>query len=86
MKTTSHSIVIDAKAAFKRIGLDLDVCPIGPECVQELQTRIKEHITMQLLADALVCAATGKRKRKRKSSKQSGSPTEPQTGGPVDEK
>ncbi len=83
MKTTSHTIEIDALAAFKTIGLDLRINPFAEQCVEVLHEHLNECITPKLLANVLAEAAGAKKKRRRKS-KQTGLSAEIHAGGQAD--
>jgi len=84
MKT--HIIEIDAQAAFKNIGVDLKINPFAEQCTAALKERINQCITPQLLVYALAEAAGSKRKLRRRNSNKSSTPSEPQTGGPANER
>lgn len=86
MKTTPHTIEIDAQAAFRSIGVDFKINPFAKECTAALKELIEESINAQMLATALAVAAGGKRKRRRKSSTQPSASSVPQTGGQSDER
>lgn len=84
MKTQHQTIEIDARAAFKRIGVNLDDSPIAGQCVDCLHELLNRLITTDLLIASLSGAAKHKKARR---SKQGAVPSqvEPKTGGATHE-
>jgi len=84
MKTQHQTIEIDARAAFKRIGVNLDDSPIAGQCVDCLHELLNRLITTDLLIASLSGAANHKKARR---SKQGAVPSqvEPKTGGATHE-
>ncbi len=81
MKTTKHIIEIDAREAFNKIGLKLDECPIGTECVQSLKSYLTRSLTMDVVISCL-SDVTKKTIRPPREKKASGnSALETPTGG-----
>ncbi|MCP5542949.1 MAG: hypothetical protein H7A49_03470 [Akkermansiaceae bacterium] len=73
MTAPKYKIEIDAQAAFKKLGVDLQICPIADKCVESLRRRLERLITTGLLFDALGDAAhAGKPRRGRKKSGSTG--------------
>ena len=80
MKAPNHNIVIDAQAAFTKLGVDLSISPIADHCVTALQKHLIRCITQELLIAALTDA--GRASKSRRGPKKSGAVGEKnQTGG-----
>ncbi len=81
MKTQTYTLQIDALAAYRQIGVNLNESAIGHECAKSLGERLYKCITTQMLAECLL-DATKKQKSKR-ALRKSGVPSveEPKTGG-----
>jgi hypothetical protein len=80
MTTQHHKIEIDAHAAFRKIGVNLDDSPIGGQCVDSLRQHLTRLITTELLIASLSDAA--KHKKARRSKQNPVAPqVEPKTGG-----
>jgi hypothetical protein len=69
MKAQHQKIEIDAHAAFKNIGISLEVSPIGYPCVEVLKEKLIKSITTDLLLQSMMDAAKGpKSKRGQRKS------------------
>jgi hypothetical protein len=82
MKTRHHKIEIDALAAFRKIGVNLDDSPIGGRCVDSLRQQLNRLITTELLIASLRDAAKHKKERPGKQNPVA-QQVEPKTGGPA---
>ena len=67
MKAPNYIIQIDAREAYKRIGVHLDDSPIGTQCVEALLKLLLRKITEELLIESLTDAS--KRRKPRRSGK-----------------
>ena len=82
MQAQHHKIEIDAHAAFRKIGVNLDDSPIGGQCVDSLRQQLNRLITTELLIASLRDAA--KHKKERRYKQNTAAPqVEPKTGGPT---
>ncbi|MEI6607554.1 MAG: hypothetical protein WCP35_19780 [Verrucomicrobiota bacterium] len=80
MQAQHHKIEIDAHAAFRKIGINLDGSPIGAQCVDSLRKHLTRLITTELLIASLRDASKMTRTRRGKPSPVAPQ-GEPQTEG-----
>jgi len=79
MKAPNYNIVIDAHAAYIKLGVDLSISPIADQCVAAFEKHLIRCITQELLIAALTDA--GRASKSRRGPKKSGNAGEnPQTG------
>ena len=57
MQKHPYTIEIDAQAAFRQIGVNLEQSPIGAPCVEALEERLIKSITASLLLMSMMDAA-----------------------------
>ena len=83
MKTHPYTIEIDAQAAYKQIGVNLEQSPIGADCVVALQDRLLKMITASLLLQGMMDAA--KRPKSKRGQHKPEPAAETKQGGTSDE-
>lgn len=76
-----HKIEIDAHAAFEKIGVNLDISPIGDQSVEALKARLLGSVTQELLLLSMMDAA--KRPKTKRSQQKSDTSEETKPGGTV---
>ena len=81
MKQQHHIIEIDAHAAFEKIGVNLDLSPIGGQSVAALKARLLGSITQELLLGSMMDAA--KRPKAKRGQSKSDAPEESKPEGTV---
>lgn len=63
MKAPNYIIQIDAREAYKRIGVHVDASPIGAQCVESLRNQLQKLVTQDLLIASLKDATKHRKPR-----------------------